>query len=154
MSDQPPVSPPSLPEIVQRYRNGESVQTLAQESKTSLRTLYYWLFKAAGPGHEDLQTECFISRLADADYMLLQAETKLQVARARECMKTWRLDFERRRPELYGPRLDVKQDTSITVIVDRSAPPVIDITPHTPTDKPLVVQNGTVEVIENTESAP
>lgn len=75
----------------------------------------------------NLQTQVLIDRIADADTELDRSETMCHIARAREKMRFSRMDFERRRARLYGPKQESKQDMTLTVIVnrDRTLPKVI-----------------------------
>jgi hypothetical protein len=121
-----PLTKADLPEIIQRYRAGESMLTIAKESCVKSRQLYNWVMAEAGEEYQAIQTECLLNRVSDADDMLMKAEDMLQVARAREIARYSRMDLERRRPHLYGPKQEIKQDTTITVIVQRQTPqPVV-----------------------------
>ena len=115
-------TPPPLPDIIQRYLNGESMQDIAKDSRTHARTLYRWMLTDAGPEYDTLITNCLTNRIADADELLLSAEDSCQIARAREIAKFARMDFERRRPKLYGPKQEIQTDSKITVIVQRQTP--------------------------------
>ena len=114
---------PVIPDLVQRYLNGESIQSLADDSQHCFRTIYRWLLKEAGPEYDAIQTDALISRIADADYELQNARDKVSVARAREQGRFARMDFERRRPKLYGPKQEIAMEERITVIVQRHATP-------------------------------
>lgn len=120
MPDELPVkTPPPLPDIIQRYLNGESMQDIAKDSRTASRTLYRWMLTDAGPEYDSIITNCLTNRIADADELLDNAQDSCQVARAREIAKFARMDFERRRPKLYGPKQEINTDNKITVIVQR-----------------------------------
>lgn len=119
---QTPAIPP-LPDIIQRYLNGESMLELSKEAKTHSRTLYRWMLTYCGPEYDEIITHCLANRIADADELLQSAEDRCQVARAREIAKFARMDFERRRPKLYGPKQEIQQDSTITVIVQRQMTP-------------------------------
>lgn len=120
MADElPQVSPPPLPDIIQRYLNGESIQELAKGNRTHTRTLYRWMLTECGPEYEQVITHCLTNRIADADELLDTAEDSCQIARAREIAKFARMDFERRRPKLYGPKQEINTDNRITVVVQR-----------------------------------
>jgi hypothetical protein len=109
-----------LPQIVERYRNGESLQELAKGSPVVHRQLYNWMLNGLGDvQYEQIVTECLINRIADADQKLEEGCDSIHIARAREMSRYARMDFERRRPHLYGPKQEVKTDTTITVIVQR-----------------------------------
>lgn len=115
----PTLTKADLPEIIQRYRNGESMQDLATESPVSTRTLYRWMLLHLGEGeYQQAISELLADRVAEADFMLLSAKDQCQIARAREVARFARMDLERRRPELYGQKqqMEVKK---ISVIVDR-----------------------------------
>ncbi len=116
-------APPQLPDIIQRYLNGESIQELAKDSRTHTRTLYRWMLTDCGPQYDSIITECLTNRIADADELLDSATDSCQIARAREIAKFARMDFERRRPKLYGPKQEIQQDSKITVIVQRQFEP-------------------------------
>ena len=130
MSESSETLPTPVPDLIQRYLNGESIQSLADDSQHCFRTIYRWLLKEAGPEYDSIQTDALISRIADADYELQNARDKVSVARAREQGRFARMDFERRRPKLYGPKQEVSVDEKITVIVQRHPTPqdiVIDV---------------------------
>ena|SRR3990167_4448981 len=118
----PPSSPPALPDIIARYLDGESMQDLAKDSRTHARTLYRWMLTDCGPEYDSIITNCLTNRIADADELLNSAQDSCQVARAREIAKFARMDFERRRPKLYGPKQEIQTDSKITVIVQRQTP--------------------------------
>ena len=94
----------AMPEYVQRYLNGESVQVLAAEHAVAPRTIYRWMMSELGDGYQQAVTDVLVSRIADADVALDAAADACQIARAREQARFARMDFERRRPHLYGQR--------------------------------------------------
>ncbi len=122
MAENTQLTKADLPEIIQRYRNGESMLSIAKDSAVKSRQLYNWILNELGPDYDKIQTECLINRIADADQMLEESRDALQVTRAREIARYARMDFERRRPHLYGPKQEIKQDTSVTVIVQTVSP--------------------------------
>lgn len=135
MTDVTTTGPPTLPDIITRYLNGESMLTLATESRVSARTLYYWMLKELGPRYKDVQQQALISRIADADVMLLEATDHLQVARAREIARFSRMDYERRFPAEFGLKNETITRKQIVIVVDRSC----GITPTLPAPDPLDV---------------
>lgn len=122
-------NPAPLPDIVQRYLNGESCQAIAAELGLHRATIYRYLLDGqADATHEQLITHGLINRIAEADQDLEDASTSCDIARAREKAKFARMDFERRRPKLYGPKQEVSMDTSLTIIVQRQGETPRDIT--------------------------
>lgn len=125
---------PTLPDIIQRYADGESMQVLAKECGKHRMTLYRWMMSGLGDkAYEHLVTDCLINRIATADESLDNAATVCDIARARETARYARMDFERRRPHLYGQKMETKTDTTITVIVQRQTP------------QPVVVEQSTID---------
>lgn len=117
-----PPAKPDLPDIVRRYLNGESVQTIAQNCHVHRQTIYRWMMAGRSDSlYYDLVTDALINRIADADWELEKAETKCDIARSREQCRYSRLDFERRRPELYGPKQE-HQHKAVVVIVEGQTP--------------------------------
>lgn len=133
-----PISPRALadvPAIVTRYQQGESLQVIAKESAVSVRTIYRWMLSELGDKYEGVVTDVLIDRIADADVALDSAADTCRVARAREQARFARMDFERRRPKLYGQKQEITTDKTIRVVIQRDgnvqgsqAGPVIDAT--------------------------
>lgn len=120
--------------ILHRYLSGESVSTLASEhglSTVSRRALYDWLYGAIPAGdHEPLVTRALIGRIADSDEEMDRAVSKLDIVRAREKMRFSRMDFERRRPNLYGQQTYSSEEKKLTIVVKRDIEPrIIESTP-------------------------
>lgn len=124
MAELPVPQHPPIPSVVQQYLNGQSIQELAQQYQRCHRTIYHWLLKECGPDYDDTVTDALIARIADADLQLEEAQSPLQIARAREVAKFARMDFERRRPKLYGPKQEIQQDTTIRVVIEPANEPV------------------------------
>lgn len=115
-----------LPEIVRRYASGESVQTLAAEVGVHRATLYRWMLAGTGDReYRDLVTHCLVQRVAEADAALAAAREPCDIARAREQARFARMDLERRRPQLYGPRQEIHHASSapsIVIVVSGESP--------------------------------
>lgn len=106
-----------LPEIIARYAAGESVQALAADIKVHRATLYRWMLAGKGDAdYHDLVTDVLVNRIADADERLQDSADACDIARAREMARFARMDFERRRPKLYGAK-DQDGPTGITIVI-------------------------------------
>lgn len=101
-----------IPEMVTRYLAGESMQVLAKECGKSRRTIYRWFLSEIGDeGYRETVTDCLVARVADADEALEAAKASgdpVLVSACRETCRFVRMDLERRRPGLYGPKQEVK----------------------------------------------
>jgi hypothetical protein len=102
-----------LPVLVEKFATGEyGMRQLAAEHGLSRVTLYKWLLSAVGDAaYKDLVTDALVARIAEADEDLDGAKSVLEVQKAREKARFARMDFERRRPSLYG----VKQEVEVKV---------------------------------------
>ena len=123
-----------LPEYVRRYLNGESVQALAIEHNVAARTIYRWMMSELGDGYQEAVTDVLVSRIADADVALELAADQCQIARAREQCRFARMDFERRRPHLYGQR-----PTQIAVTGNGVTVQLVSYTQHDAAQQPIDV---------------
>ena len=113
----------NLPAVIERYLAGESMQTLAAEQGVHRATLYKWMLSEMGDtDYHDAVTHCLIQRVAVADGKAEEAIEGGDIARARaqiEMGKIARMDFERRRPHLYGQR------PTTVVAVQVNGPPAL-----------------------------
>ena len=113
-----------LPEAVRRYAGGASLRALAKEYGVSRSTLYRWLFtEMGGEEYRGLVTDCLVARIAEADEGLEDADSLLEVTKRRDIARFARMDFERRRPALYGPKQEVKHSgvmPSLTIVLAAS----------------------------------
>lgn len=107
----PPAVRPELPVMLKRYLEGESIQVLAAECRVTRRTIYNWLIGGLGDeAYRDTVTQALVARVADADEELEAAKDSkdpVRVSAARETCRFARMDLERRRPGLYGPKQEV-----------------------------------------------
>lgn len=98
----------ALPEIVRRYAAGESMRDIAPDYNVDRATLYRWMLAGVGDKqYADIVTSCLVRRVQEADEMLRSAREPCDVARAREIARFARMDLERRRPQLYGPKQEI-----------------------------------------------
>lgn len=66
-----------------------------------------WLLREVPAEFQELQTEGLIERVVEADRMLAEATDPVCIARAREIARFARMDLERRRPRLYGAKVEL-----------------------------------------------
>ena len=115
-----PFDETALPEIVYRYLNGESMAEIGRDYDRAGRTLYR--FMLSGMGEElwkQAQTDCMIVKISEADRKLEAAATAVDVKKYEALGKFARMDFERRRPVLYGQKREVHEKRSVRVFVNR-----------------------------------
>ena len=127
---------PPLEELLSKYRDGELVGELNALTKPERRRLYRVML--AGLGEEkyrELVTDCLVARVAESDEKLEAARDPVAVSRSREQARFARMDLERRRPALYGPKQEVSHTGALpsftVVLLDRPSEvkAEIDVTP-------------------------
>lgn len=135
--------------IVERYACGETPAVLAHELGISvdallLRLKSYCLSGKADKAYADLVTEALIMRIALADERLDKAASVLDLGIAREQCRFSRMDFERRRPHLYGQRVEMNftGPAAIFLGIGETAAPAL------PAPQPVVIEHQP-DVIEN-----
>ena len=120
------VEPGALPieEVARLYAAGESCYELAKrcgvDRKTIRRRLKAWMLAGKGDKeYADLVTEALVNRISEADEFLDEAEDAVGVTKGRELARFARMDFERRRPQLYGQKQEVvhRDAPSFTVVL-------------------------------------
>lgn len=98
-------------DALERYAQGVSIQVVAKEAGLTRAIIYRWMLAHAGPEYEDIVTRALVRRIAEADERMEAAEGPVDIARAREQARFARMDYERRRPALYGQRSHVTVET-------------------------------------------
>lgn len=132
-----PAVPLTIPEVIDLYLAGESIQVLQKLcGANTRRQVYRWMLSELGDEkYRDLVTQCLVARVADADEALELATDPVQISKWRETARFARLDLERRRPALYGPKQEVKHSGVVPTlnIILLSGPSeggqMIDVTP-------------------------
>lgn len=115
MSDALPV--PTLPDLIRRYLNGESTATLAKESHVARATIYNWIHRQdADPNYVN---QVLITRFAECEQKLEEAQDALELARARELNNNAKWQLERR-SRMFAAKQEVQQDTTIRVVIEPS----------------------------------
>ena len=134
MADDVTIAKPAhpIPDLVQRYLNGERITSLATDHQVSRQTIYNWLHNEVTDTHyPELVKQGLIAHLAHAEQLLMEARTSIDVARAREVLNLSKWQLERR-VRMFSPKQEVTADTSLTIIVQRQGEPPRDITPIQP----------------------
>jgi len=108
---------PELPEAVRRFAAGEvTVHELALERGVSNRAIYKWMLSGIGDDrYGALITDVLVAKIERADTNLEAAEDGVDVAKWSQLGKFARMDFERRRPALYGSK-PVTLNVAATVV--------------------------------------
>lgn len=110
---------PVLPQVIERYRAGESVQVIARDCQVAARTIYRWMLAGLGDKeYYNLVTEALVDRIADADMALANSTNIIEVAKNKSACRFSRMDLERRRPFLYGQKIE-GPDSKVVVYVNR-----------------------------------
>lgn len=141
--------PAAIPEVISRYLKGELIKDLAKEHGVARQTIYNWML--AGLGDKDYPqeiTNALVRRIADADEALDSAANSLDLARAREQCRFARMDLERRRPELYGAKQEVRHVTPEPLRIITVVATAQQIAPQHD-NKGLTIDAGTQQVIDN-----
>lgn len=126
-----PQTAPDIPDIIRRYRNGESLADLAKEHRKHIATLYRWMMKELGPDYHEMQTDMMIDQVAESYQVIKEAYTPCEVAKGQALAKLSTLILERRRPKLFGPKQEVQTDTKVEIVL-RNQPIIIDHPPRQP----------------------
>ena len=85
------------------------MKQIAKDMGATTRNLYRFMLTGLGDEkYQELVTQCLVCRIADADDELEKARDQVEVQKWREIARFARLDFERRRPQLYGPKATVQ----------------------------------------------
>lgn len=114
-----------------------TARELAKERGVSKRAIYKFLLSGLGEGkYADVITEALTHRIADADGKLEEAETQVEVSKWSQLGKFARMDFERKRPALYGPKpvtlnvaatvVDSQLAESMQALLDRVVPAALE----------------------------
>lgn len=127
-----------LPAILDAYlgtdtKPGKNMKQVSKDMQIPTRTLYRYMLGGLGDEkYQEKVTECLVARIADADDELEAAKDAIEVQKWREIARFRRMDFERRRPALYGPKavvagvgvlvIDGELQASMTELLDRIRP--------------------------------
>jgi hypothetical protein len=98
-----------LPGVIARYLKGEVISDMAAEFGVTKKALYkrlhkFMLASDGESGFSDLITQSLAQRIAESDQELEGAQTQVEVSKWSQLGKFARMDFERKRPGLYGAK--------------------------------------------------
>lgn len=111
--------PEIVSQVIQRYIDGESVQDVCAELNVSRGTIYNWMLADAGPDqYKTLVRKALAAKIQRADEMLETAPDPLNMSRGREMAKFARQDMERRCPDIYGLKQEVKHTGSLGPLIN------------------------------------
>jgi hypothetical protein len=113
-----------IPQIIQRYINGESIQAIATDAHVARNTIYQWMHGIGEQKYPELVTQAMIARMALADHQLDTAESHEDIARAREACKFTRWDLERRRPRTWGVRAEITMNGPAAIYLGLAEPAI------------------------------
>jgi hypothetical protein len=127
---------PEVLAIVERVRSGDvTFAAVAREKGWHRFKLYRFMLSELGDKYHELVTDLLTVRISEADEGLENAEGKDEVAKRKAIANFARMDLERRRPALYGPKQEVKHSGQISrvfrveVVSEAEAGVVVDGTP-------------------------
>ena len=113
--------PEDIRQALQEYSQGATLEQLAERHQVSRQAIYGWLLgDLGGEQHSGLVTQALTARIARADEVLETSDNPLDVTRGREQARFSRMDYERRRPHLYGQKqeLTVKAELKMDSILE------------------------------------
>ena len=125
-----------LAHAAQRYAEGETLQAIASDLQCSDTAVRSFLLDEVGPEYLTIQTQGLLAKVSNADSDIdaaVVARDALMLAGAREKARFARMDLERRRPHLYGPKQEITQTITPVLHIHVDADPQQlgrDVTPH------------------------
>jgi hypothetical protein len=103
--------PEAIKKALEDYSKGATLEQLARKHKVTRQAIYGWLLgDLGGEQHSSLVTQSLTARIASADHLLDTGDNALDVQRGREQARFARMDYERRRPHLYGQKQEIVID--------------------------------------------
>jgi transposase-like protein len=91
--------------IAEMLESGATLRQIAEKHGVPHSTLSRWLLSDAPAEYRDAQTSALLTRVVEADQALAAATTHIEINRAQAQCRFARQDLERRRPQMYGPRI-------------------------------------------------
>jgi hypothetical protein len=119
-------------QLIERYRSGEKINALAEElglTGQALRKRFrICCYNYAGTDrmYKDLVRFVVLNKLVDTEDNLESSADNVAVARARESLKHAEWLCASLLPDRFAPKREIKQDTTVRVVVERRKPLVIN----------------------------
>jgi hypothetical protein len=119
-------------QLIERYRAGEKLVNLAQEinlTDEALRKrirICCYNYSGTDRMYKDLVRFVVLNKLVDTEDKLELASDNVGVARARESLKHAEWLCASLLPDRFAPKREIKQDTTVRVVVERRKPLVIN----------------------------
>ena len=96
--------------LLEMIYSGKSLQDIASSIGVSKQAIHAWMLRESSEKYHEAITAALVARVAEADERLAAATDAVDVARAREQARFFRMDLERRRPALYGQRQQITHE--------------------------------------------
>jgi hypothetical protein len=118
-------------QLIERYRSGEKLITLAEElgiTNEGLRKrirICCYNYSGTDRMYQDLVRFVVLHKLVENEDKLDLASDNVGVARARESLKHSEWLAERLLADRFAPKREIKQDTTVRVVVERRQSPKV-----------------------------
>jgi hypothetical protein len=119
-------------QLIERYRSGEKLITLAEElgvSQQALRKrirICCYNYSGTDRMYQDLVRFVVLNKMVESEDKLEISADNIAVARARESLKHAEWLCASLLPDRFAPKREIKQDTTVRVVVERRKPLVIN----------------------------
>jgi hypothetical protein len=119
--------------LIERWRKGEkSLLELSEEiglTKEGLRRRFKSLsyrYSGSDKYYNELVKEVLVNKLLDDEEELRNSDTQIAATRGRDLLRHSEWLAERLMPDRFAPKREVRQDTTVRVVVERRKPLVIN----------------------------
>jgi hypothetical protein len=118
-------------QLIERYRSGEKLNTLAEElgvSQQALRKrirICCYNYSGTDRMYQDLVRFVVLNKMVESEDKLEISADNIAVARARESLKHAEWLCASLLPDRFAPKREIKQDTTVRVVVERRQSPKV-----------------------------
>jgi hypothetical protein len=119
-------------QLIERYRSGEKLNTLAEELGVTGQALRKRIriccynYSGTDRMYQELVRYVVLNKLVESEDKLDVSADNVAVARARESLKHAEWLCASLLPDRFAPKREIKQDTTVRVVVERRKPLVIN----------------------------